>query len=313
MIQHFSSARPRRRRVISLTAAVLTGAILASCTKTVAPSGKPLIAVSILPQTWFVNRIAGDRVETVTLVGSGQDPHSWEPSPRQMELFNRADAWILSGTDFERALVSRVQRQNPSLKIVDGTEGVTFRTLENHAHAGEGEKNGGDHEEPAGSLELDRHTWLGREPAKILAGQVAKTLAELDPANAATYEANLASARAEIDSAYDRLGADLADLAGTRVFVYHPSFGYFLDEFGITQEAVETGGKEPTARHLAELIDEARAERPAAIFVQAQFPASAAKTVADAIGAAVIPLDPLAPDWLDNVARIGETLKGANR
>ena len=76
---------------------------------------------------------------------------------------------------------------------------------------------------------------------------------------------------------------------------------------------METGGKEPTARHLAELIDEARADRPAAIFVQAQFPASAAKTVADAIGAAVIPLDPLAPDWLDNVKRIGETLAGASR
>ena len=99
------------------------------------------------------------------------------------------------------------------------------------------------------------------------------------------------------------------NLAGSKVFVFHPSFGYFLDEFGITQEAVETGGKEPTAQTLARLIDEAKQDKPSAIFVQAQFPVSAAKKIADSVGAKVVPLDPLAPDWLDNLKRIGDALE----
>ena len=93
--------------------------------------------------------------------------------------------------------------------------------------------------------------------------------------------------------------------------MYHPSFGYFLDEFGIRQEAVETGGKEPGPKDLSRLIALAKQERAAAIFVQAQFPVNAAKTVAQAAGAELVSLDPLAPDWLANIRRMGEALQKA--
>jgi zinc transport system substrate-binding protein len=95
--------------------------------------------------------------------------------------------------------------------------------------------------------------------------------------------------------------------------VYHPSFGYFLDEFGIRQEAVETGGKEPGPRTLNRLIDRAKQEGAAAIFVQAQFPVNAAKTVAAAAGAELVSLDPLSPGWLANIRLMGEALKKALR
>jgi zinc transport system substrate-binding protein len=97
------------------------------------------------------------------------------------------------------------------------------------------------------------------------------------------------------------------------VFVYHPAFGYFLDEFNIRQEAVETGGKEPGPRALNALIEKIRREKPAAIFVQAQFPAAAAKTVAEATGADVVALDPLSRDWLENIRVMGEALKRSAR
>ena len=93
------------------------------------------------------------------------------------------------------------------------------------------------------------------------------------------------------------------------MFVYHPAFGYFLDEFGIRQEAVEMGGKEPTPRELIGLVERVRREETAAIFVQAQFPVNTARTVAAAVGATVFPLDPLVPDWLANVRAIGDALK----
>jgi zinc transport system substrate-binding protein len=75
--------------------------------------------------------------------------------------------------------------------------------------------------------------------------------------------------------------------------------------------SVETGGKEPTARAIAALVERAKADRAPAIFVQAQFPVAAANTIAAQAGASVVPLDPLAPDWLDNVKRMGEALKKA--
>lgn len=289
------------KRFLILSLALLAG--LAACslgTKDAANSAKPLIAVSILPQGYFVERISGGAVDYTVLVGPGQSPHSYEPTPSQMADLSRARAWILSNTDFELALRPKIKNLYPALAIVDGTEGVAFRRMSAHAHEGE--------EAPATELEIDRHTWLGRVPAKIMAAHIRDALAGIDPANRSAYEANCAALVADIDREFDALVPRLAPMKGTAVFVFHPSFGYFLDEFGIEQEAVETGGKEPTAKALAQLVEEARKDGVKVIFVQAQFSASAAKSLADAVGAVVLPLDPLAPDWLQNIKRIGDAL-----
>ncbi|GHT95387.1 zinc ABC transporter substrate-binding protein [Spirochaetia bacterium] len=266
------------------------------------------MVVSILPQSFFTDRIAGDRVRTSVLVGPGQNPHNYEPSPRQIADLAETRLWILSGTEFEISLRPKIEALFPALLIVDGAEGVIFRALEEHDHAEED----GDHKtEAVPDFNYDRHTWLGAEPAKIMAGHIRDALCALDSEGAALFETNYNGLIADIDGLFAALRAELAPLRGRTVFVYHPSFGYFLDEFGLVQEAVETGGKEPTPRALGDLIAQAKAEGAAAVFVQAQFPVQTARTVADAVGAAIVPLDPLAADWLDNIRVMGDALKRA--
>jgi len=272
---------------------------------------KPIIVVSILPQSYFVARIGGDRFTQVVLVGSGQNPHAYEPTPRQMADLALSKAWILSNTDFEIGLLPKITAIYPNLRIVDGTEGVNFRSMEAHDHEDEGEAHVEEEAPDVNSIDIDRHTWLGREPALILAQHVADTLIAIDPASAAFYETNHQALVADINRVYDALAISLAPLKGKTVFVYHPAFGYFLDDFGIIQEAVETGGKEPTAKSIEELIAKASSEQVPAIFVQSQFPVSAAKAVADAVGAVVVPLDHLAADWLANIQRMGEALQAS--
>lgn len=266
-------------------------------------ASKPMIAVSILPQGYFVQRISGGMVDCIVLVGPGQDPHSYDPTPAQMASLSRSEAWVLSNTDFELGLLPKVKNLYPSLTIVDGTDGVAFRKMAPHTHEGEAAPA-----TPATGLEIDRHTWLGRTPAKIMAAHIRDTLVNLDPANKVAYDANYAALVADIDREFDALIPRLAPLKGKTVFVFHPAFGYFFDEFGIEQEAVETGGKEPTAKALSALVEEARKDQVKVIFVQAQFPVSAAKTLADEVGAKVLPLDPLAADWLGNIERMGAAL-----
>lgn len=261
------------------------------------------IATSILPHQYVVDRIAGDFAESMVLVGPGQSPHSYEPSPRQMAQLSQSQAWITSGTDFETALVPKISSLYPSLAIIDGTSGVQFRYLDEHH-----EEDDHEHEE---NETQDPHTWLGREPMKLFAQQVTDTLVDLDHEHADIYRKNLEAFHQEIDQLYDRLEKELENLAGSTVFVYHPSFGYLFDEFSITQRAVETGGREPTAQALTRLIALAQQEKPPAIFVQSQFPVQAAQSVAEAIGAKVLALDPLAYDWPENIARIGEILGSA--
>ncbi|MDR0323397.1 MAG: zinc ABC transporter substrate-binding protein [Treponema sp.] len=265
-----------------------------------------LIAVSIPPQSWFVSQIAGDNTRTMILAGSGQNPHNYEPTPRQIKALSGASAWILSGAEFEISLFPKVISLFPDLLIIDGTEGVKFRFMEDHDHDGNTRL----------SIEIDRHTWLGREPAKILAGHIKDTLSLLDSSNESYYQERYENLIIEIDNEFDNLSVMLAPLNGKSVFVYHPSFGYFLDEFGIYQEAVETGGKEPGPRVLNDLIikikeEQALGQWSGVIFVQTQFPVYAARNLAAAVDAELISLDPLAENWLENIRLMGSALMKA--
>ncbi len=302
-----------RKKVISAVFAVLavTAIGLFAGGSGEKSSGKPLITVSILPHRYFVERISAGRVDVRVLVGLGQSPHSYEPTPRQMSDLARSSAWIRSNTDFEESLEPKVRAQMPRLRIVDGTAGVAFRKLEAHGHEDEDhDAHGHDEDDEHNESNIDRHTWLGRESAKIFAAHVRDTLIAVDPAGKDAYIGNERALVAEIDATFDSLARRLAPLKGQTVFVFHPSFGYFLDEFGMRQEAVETGGKEPTAKALATLIAMARKEKAKAIFVQEQFPVAAAQQVADSVGAKVVPLNPLDPDWMGNITRMVTALEG---
>jgi zinc transport system substrate-binding protein len=269
-----------------------------------------VITVSLPPQAWFVSQIAGDNVSTTVLVGPGQNHHNYEPTPKQIQSLASAGAWILSGADFEIALYPKISALFPDLMIVDGTYGVQFRLLEEHEHDDKDQRDVHDHS----VYEVDRHTWLGREPAKILASHILDTLSVIDSDNEEYYLKNYEELIRKIDEEFDRLKIILEPLKGKSVYVYHPSFGYFLDEFGIKQEAVETGGKEPGPRELSGLLAKINKDKEdgnwqGSIFIQAQFPINAAKTLADSTGANLIYLDPLAEDWLDNIRYMGEALK----
>ncbi len=266
----------------------------------------PTAVVSVLPQLEFINRIGGDKVKSLTLVGPGASPHSYEPTPRQMAELSGASVWFTIGVEFENALLPKIKALYPSLKIVDSSKDVVFRTLEAHSHSGES----------AGAAAVDEsgrdpHVWLGLDAVKVQLAAIRDGLSALKPGDAAFFRANHDAYVKEIEAVFASLRKDLAPLRGSTVFVYHPSFGYFFDNFGIIQEAVEVGGKEPTQKTLADLIKLAREDKAKVIFVQKQFPAAAAGTVARAIGGVVVEIDPLAADWLENVKAMGGALKSS--
>lgn len=258
-------------------------------------SAKPVIAVSILPQAYFVSRIAGERVSVVTIVGTGQNPHSYEPSPRQMADIGNASLWFTINIEFEKALEPKIASIFPRLQIVDTTRDVIYREFE---------ANNVDEDESG----KDPHIWLGSQAVRAQSEVIRDALIRLDPNGKAQYIKGFEDFMMDLEATFSALSRDLLPLRGRTVFVYHPSFGYFFDEFGIIQTAVETGGKEPTQKGLAALVAKAKREGARTIFVQAQFPTAAAGSLARAIGGVVVPIDPLAEDWLANLKRIGAAL-----
>jgi len=268
--------------------------------------GEPIAFVSIGPQRYVVQSIAGSRIRVEVLVQPGQDPHTFEPTPKQMTQLSRGQLYFRIGVAFERSLIPRIRSSNPQLKIIDTQAGIELREIEKGDHEGE---KGKDHDEHG----MDPHTWLSPLLAKRQAQTIRDALIEADPGGREEYEAGYRNLAAELDGLHREIAAALAPYRGEEIFVYHPAYGYFIDEYGLRQVAVETGGSEPSAQQLARLIERARERQVRIVFVQPQFSRTGAEAVAEAIGGVVVPLDPLAEDYVENLRemarRIAEALE----
>ena len=133
----------------------------------------------------------------------------------------------------------------------------------------------------------------------------------MDPDHANEYAANLRQFQSELDELDRQLADVLAPARGKPFYVYHPAWGYFADAYGLKQISVETGGKEPSAKHLAALIKEAKKDGVKLVFVQPQFSKKSAEALGQAIGGAVVPLDDLARDYLTNMKEMAERIRTA--
>lgn len=306
----------------------LAGAVAPASAGPADASDKLGVVVSILPQAYFVERIGGERVSVEVLVGENQNPHLYQATPRQMVRVGQATMYFTIGVEFERAVVPRIRKTFPKLKLIDTQAGVPLRRSEcshehdhDHHNCGHGH-HGHDHDHdrkhgkppqadspPAVSENPDPHIWLSPKLVKIQAKTICDALCEADPGHADEYRRNLAAFHADLDRAHDEIAKSLAPLVGQKVYVYHPAFGYFLDEFGLKQVPVEIEGKRPGPKQLVRLVNQAEKDGVRVIFVQAQFSQNSAAMVAEAIGGVVVAIDPLARDYLENLKRIAAAVR----
>ena len=114
-----------------------------------------------------------------------------------------------------------------------------------------------------------------------------------------------------IDELDSRLKDTFKGKHGLQFMVYHPSWGYFADAYGLRQIPIEIEGKEPKPAQLKELIEHAREHNIRIIFVQPQFSTKSAELIAREIDGQVVFADPLAEDWVGNLSEIAEKFKAA--
>lgn len=288
------------RRPFRIVAALTLGLSLLACIAAGAAAGateaRVPIFVSILPQADFAREIGGDLVEVNVLVGPGHSPAIYEPTPRQMAALAAAQVFFCAGVPFERGLVPKIAA-SPTCPILAGPRPTAGATGHGHDHS---------HAD-----DLDPHTWLDPIQAMALADTICAHFSLLLPDHAA----ELATRRDQLKERLKALDAEirqtLAPFAGAEFFVFHPAYGHFARRYDLVQVAVEAGGGEPGARQLATVIDQAKAAGAQVIVVQPQFSRRSAQTIANAIGAEILVLDPLAKDYEANLRHIAAELASA--
>lgn len=287
----------------------------------VAPSlvwATPLhVFASVIPIQVFVEKVGGEHVDVRAMVRPGFNPQTYDPTPQQIAALANAELYVRTGVPFEQAWMQRIRSANPHMQVIDLRDGIALREMEGHDHDGHGH---GDDQGPedqahhdARAQEQDPHLWVSPPKVAQMVGVIRDTLTELAPEHAAAFARNHDAFVAELHALERELHRLLDPLPNRKFMVFHPAWGYFADSYGLTQVPIEREGKEPGARALAALIDQAKADEVKVIFVQPQFDKRQARQVARAIGGTVIAVDPLAADYLDNLRRVGREFAHALR
>lgn len=261
----------------------------------------PQVATSIAPFGHFLERIGGGSVAVTVLVPAGQAAETFQVLPRQMEELSRARVYFLVGMPFEEPLAEKLRGMPDAPRIVDLREHVNLLYFD---CGGEDDSHDHDHAHEG----PDPHYWMDPLRAKQAAAAMEAALAEAFPAQAASFAANRAALDAELDTVHARVAEMLAPFRGSVMYVYHPAFGYFCDRYGLKQEALESAGKSPGARRINELAETMKSAGVKTVFTQPQFTRGEAATLASAVGARLVALDDLAPDYAANLERIARAL-----
>lgn len=285
---------------------------------------KPNVFVSILPQKYFIEKIAGNRVDVNVMVLPGASPATYEPKPKQMVALSKADAYFSVGVPFERTWLPKFREMNKSMAMVATDKDIKKRTMAKHVHKDEhGEhhhdahddhKEHGEHhhdkEHKKHAGIKDPHVWLDPILVKTQAGTIADALCSIDESNCSYYISRKAEFLKELDMVHIKLKRIFRGKHGTHFMVFHPSWGYIADRYHLKQVPVELEGKEPKPSELKEFIKFVKKENLNAIFIQPQFSKKSAELIAKETGAKVVAVNPLSEDWENNLIHAAMLISG---
>ena len=276
--------------------------LFAGCASNDREDSKTRIAVSILPQEYFVSKIAGDIFEINVLIPPGASPATYEPTPSQLVSLSKTDLYLKMGyTGFEMAWMEKLTSANKEMKVVDLSEGVDLiieDVAHDHAHD-HGHHHGG----------VDPHIWLSPKNVKIIAKNIHEALATRYPEHRDTFDLNLGVFLHELDSLDQYISGALSDLRSHSFFSYHPSLSYYARDYNLEQHPMELAGKEPSSGHLKNLIDTGKEKEINIIFLQMQFDQKNAEVLAKETGAEIVQINPLDIEWFDQMVFITKKLQ----
>lgn len=280
---------------------------LASC-KPKPTSDKDTLVVSIAPQRYFVKALVQNEFEILTMVGPGENPETYDPSPTQIFELAQAKAYLRIGyIPFESTWMGRIKQNAPSLKIFNTGEDVV--ALENEHHDYDHDHDHHSHHS------IDPHIWLSCDNAQKIAKNTVDALCEINPDYKNIYLQRYDSLTKVIQQTDSIIRAQIAALptAYKQFLIYHPALSYYAKEYGLHQIEIAHLGKTPTPSQLQEIVDKGKAHDIRLILIQEEFDQRQAESVAQMLGASVSTIYPLSENWHTSMLQVAETLYQASK
>lgn len=275
-----------------------------------------IVTVTIEPQRYFAEKIAGDKFKISCVVPAGQSPETYDPTPQQMIQVGKSLAYLRIGhIGFEQAWMDKIRENNPKLEVFDTSEGINLLTdteEDSHAH----NHDGHDHSVHVGEDEhrhhhhggVDPHIWSSITGAKVVAWNTLNAFIALDPNNTEYFWKNYNELVDEIDKTESEIKQLLDPLTDRTFIIYHPALTYLANEFNLTQLCIEMDGKEPSPAQLKMLVETAHDNNARVVFIQQEFDQKNAELIAKETGCKLTVINPLAYHWAKEMIHIAKAL-----
>jgi len=275
--------------------------LMTSCQRKHAETQKMQLTVSIIPQEYLANFIAGDKFDVQVMLPPGANHETYEPAPRDMEKISSSKLYLALGAlDFELAWLDRFKASNPNMQIINTSQGIEM--ISGHIESGKS---------PDKKIHgIDPHTWLSPSCMKIQANNICNALVNIDTANAKFYKENLNKFILLADSVDRIIREKLVGSEGKSFLIFHPALAYFARDYNLTQISIEQEGKEPSPANLSELIKTAKQKGIKTVLISKEFDTRNAEAIAREIGGKVEVFDPMAVNWPENMIHLAELIAG---
>ncbi|KOR29329.1 hypothetical protein TI03_02545 [Achromatium sp. WMS1] len=272
---------------------------------------KPLrhVFVSVAPQKILVQRLVDQGVHVDVVVQPGQDPHTYEPSPKQIARLAQADLYVRIGIPFETTWMTKIRSVNPQMDVVNLTTELHLPHIHEHGHEHEHHMD----QTPDANVESeqDPHIWTSPSLMKRMVITLRDYLIQHFPYNAVSYRTNATALIQDIITLENDIKAifsTIDDSKPCRFMVFHPAWGHFATAYGLEQISIQHNGKFPGAKTLGALISKAQSWGLKVIFVQPQFDRKIARVVAQSLKGRIEILDPLALDYFGNLRHVAQSI-----
>lgn len=241
------------------------------------------ITVSIEPLRFLTEQIAGSYFQVVTMVPKGGSPETYEPSPRQMMDLQESKIYFAVGElGFEKTWLDKFKENAPDVSFVS-----VSGSQNNHA---------------------DPHVWTSYRQLMGMAQVICETLCQADPEHQTYFKENLQKTVTLLKTSDQEVRHELQNIKQRAFLIYHPTLTYFAEDYGLTQIAIESEGKEPSPQRLAELIEQCRKANVGVIFVQEEFDRKNAELIARETHTKLVTINPLAYDYDKELRKIAKIL-----
>lgn len=251
------------------------------------------VVVSIEPLKYIVERIVGDDLKIDVLTPIGTSPETYEPTPHDIISLQEAEMIFSTGLiEFETTLLAKIGNQDKLIELHHDIELIAGSC--SHAHC--------DHHHG-----VDPHIWTSPRELRTMARNAHSAIMRHYP-DSAHYTTAYRAFDEELMQ-LDKECCEALQTTQTKAFViYHPALTYYARAYGLEQIAIESEGKEPSAKHIANIIEQAKAKGAKSLLYQKEFPRSVVEVIADDMGLEPTEINPLQENAVEFIREITKTI-----